>query len=121
MPQNPQNFIAKNNATNALVPLSTDSTGALLVAGTGGTSSMLGITASTVVKASPGRLIRVSVIVAGTTAGTVYDNSSTAGDAVGLEIAILPNTVGTYEFDWPALVGIVVVPGTGQTVAVSYS
>jgi dethiobiotin synthetase len=121
MPQNPQNFIAKVFGSNALVPLNTDASGALLVAGTGGTFSALNITAATVVKAAPGRLIRISVVVAGTTVGTVNDTTTTGAAAASNEIASIANTIGTYELDWPCLVGIVVVPGTGQTVAVSYS
>ena len=121
MPQNPQNFVARNSSTNAMTALSTDANGALLVSGTGGVNSALDITTATVVKAAPGRLIRVSVLVAGSAAGAAYDSAATGSDAIGTEIFVIPNTVGIYELDWPCLTGVTVAPGTGQTVAVSFS
>ncbi len=86
----------------------------------GGNQSLLNITAATVVKASPGTVWRVNVTTAGTTAGTVNDVTTTAGAAAANLITELPNTVGTYELVWPALVGIVIVPGTGQVVSVAF-
>jgi hypothetical protein len=85
-----------------------------------GTSSSLNLTAATVVKATAGRAVRVSVLVAGTAPGTVNDTTTTAGAALANEVFEIPNTVGMFELDWPCASGIVVVPGTGQTVAVSY-
>jgi hypothetical protein len=85
-----------------------------------GLSSSLDITGSTVVKAAPGRLVRVSVLVAGSAAGTANDCTSTGAAATANEVAVIPNTVGVYLLDWPCLAGIVIVPGTSQTVSVSY-
>lgn len=99
--------------------LRTDVVGAALV--TTGISSSYNITAATVVKATKGTLVKVSVIVAGSAAGTVNDVATTGGAAVGNQIGTIPNTVGTYEFQWPCGTGIVVVPGSGQTLAVSYN
>jgi hypothetical protein len=81
----------------------------------------LNLAASTVVKAGPGRLIKVSVITAGSTPGTVNDCLTTGAAAAANQIGTIPNTVGTYVFDWPCLTGIVYVLGTAQVVAVSYS
>lgn len=97
----------------------TDVLGAVQIAG--GVSSTYNISAATVVKATKGTLMRVSVITAGTTAGTVNDVATTGGAAVGNQIGTIPDTVGTYEFAWPCATGIVVVPGTGQVLAVSYN
>lgn len=87
----------------------------------GASSDRNNITAATVVKAAPGRVGVVSVIVAGSAVGTVNDILTTGAVAVANQIGTIPNVVGTYTFNWPCAVGIVVVPGTGQTVAVSYT
>lgn len=86
-----------------------------------GASSALNITVATVVKAAPGRLVRVSVIAAGSAAGTVNDHATTSGVGASNQIGTIPTAVGTTLFDWPCAVGITVVPGTGQTIAVSYT
>lgn len=39
---------------------------------------------------------------------------------VANQIFVIPNIVGVNLIDWPCLAGIVVTPGTGQTIAVSY-
>jgi len=94
---------------------------AVRVTNPGAASDHNNITAATVVKAAPGRLGLVSVIVAGSAVGTVNDVLTTGAAAVANQIGTIPNTVGTYTFNWPCAVGIIVVPGTGQTVAVSYT
>lgn len=86
----------------------------------GGTYALLNVAASTVVKAVAGRCIRVSVVTAGSTAGTLNDCATIGAAAVANQFGTIPNTVGTYDFEWPCGTGIVVVTGTGQVVAVSY-
>lgn len=94
--------------------------------GLSGTKSLLNITTSTLVSNvntasySARRIGRVQVLVAGSAAGTVNDTANVAGATVANQVFIIPNVVGTYLVDFPCLAGIVVVPGTGQTVAVSY-
>jgi hypothetical protein len=80
----------------------------------------LDLTVPTVVKGGPGRLARISVLVAGTTPGVAYDATSVTGNTAADQVASIPNTVGVYDIDWPCLQGIVVAPGTGQTIAVAY-
>lgn len=87
----------------------------------GGNASKLNISAATVVKATPCTLFRVNVTTAGSTAGTVYDAATTGGNTAANLIAELPNTVGTYEFEWPCATGILVDPGTGQVVSVAFA
>ena len=87
----------------------------------GGNASKLNITASTVVKATPGTLFRVNVTTAGSAAGAVYDASTTGGNTAANLIAELPNTVGTYELEWPCAAGILVVPGTSQVISVAFA
>jgi Mg2+/citrate symporter len=66
------------------------------------------------------RIARVSVIVAGSTAGGVYDSATVVGAIAAAQLFVIPNTVGVYLVDMPCVAGLTVVPGTGQTVAVSY-
>lgn len=87
----------------------------------GGNRAALDVTASTTLKTTAGICVSVAVLVAGSTTGTVNDVASTAGVAVSNQFGTIPNTVGTYTFNWPCGTGITVVPGTGQTLAVSYT
>lgn len=117
MPQTPA-YVAVNPA-HALAPMQLDASGSL-VSGSGKTSR-LNITAATVVKAAAGRVARVSVLVVGSTVGTVNDLATTSGAAVANQVAVIPMAVGTYEINMPCAVGILVTPGTGQTLAVSFA
>lgn len=93
-----------------------------LVPSAGGSANKLNVTAATVIKATPGTLFTVSVIVAGSTVGAVYDSASTSGNTAADQVAVIPDTVGIVNANaFPCLVGITVVPGTGQTLAVAWS
>lgn len=117
MPQTPLNLIAKTIG-GALTLLGVDLQGALLTA-SGGTKSSLNITAATVVKATPGRLVRISVTTAGA-AGSVNDCATTGAAAAANLIGVIPATVGVLTFEWPCATGIVITPGAAQVVSVSY-
>jgi hypothetical protein len=77
------------------------------------------ITSATLVLSGQGRIARVSVIVAGSGAGSIYDASSAS--ATTDKLWTIPTTVGITEINLPVNNGIVVAPGSGQTVAISYS
>jgi hypothetical protein len=95
-----------------------------------GKNAALNIAAATIVNqgAGPGlyntgpkgRVQRVSVITAGSTAGGVFDSATVAGAVTANQLAVIPNTVGTYLVDMPFFAGLAVIPGTGQVLAVSY-
>ncbi len=85
-----------------------------------GDKASYNLSASTVVKATAGRLVRVSVNTAGAAAGTVNDCATVAAAAAANQIGVIPNAVGIYYFDWPCSTGIVYVLGTGQNVSISY-
>jgi len=91
-----------------------------------GSKSWLNITTPTLIddetatSYTPRRIGRVNVIVAGTTAGTINDIGTVTGVLPANNVFTIPNALGSYLVDFPMLVGIVIVPGTGQTVAVSY-
>jgi hypothetical protein len=75
------------------------------------------LTANTVLRTAAAKVVKVSVITAGT-AGAIFDAASTGGTA-NRQIAAIPATVGVYELNWPCASGVVVNPGTGQTIAIS--
>lgn len=89
-----------------------------------GTKTYLNITATTLVKATSGRVAQVSVIApstAGSQPAGVADKASTSGVSVANLIAKVPDVVGTYNIDMPCANGIVLVPGgAGQILAISY-
>ena len=74
----------------------------------------------TVVKAAPGRLCQVSVLVAGSAPGAIYDGVSIA-DPKTKNVFEIPNTVGVFTANIPCAYGILVLCGAGQTVTVSWS
>lgn len=85
----------------------------------GGISSTLGLSASTVVKASKGRVSHVSVTTAGA-AGAIYDSATVGGVSAANLIAVVPATVGVITLDFPVFNGIVYVPGAAQVASISY-
>lgn len=84
-----------------------------------GAKNAAGITAAVLVKSGQGRIARVSVIVAGSADGMIYDAS--VATATAAPIFVIPQTLGVFEVNFPLSFGLVVAPGTGQTVSVSYS
>ena len=92
-----------------------------------GSQSACGITSATLVKIGAGRIVTVSVIVGGSTNGKIYD-AATVSDT-SKPLCVIPYTAGasgdTPEFanvvNLPCAFGLLVVPGTGQTVTVGYS
>ena len=80
-----------------------------------GAQTITGISASTSLKTTAGRVAVVSVTTAGSTVGTVYDG------ATSRPLWVIPNTVGVYVVNMPVTYGILVNPGTSQVVAVSFS
>ena len=84
-----------------------------------GALNAAGITAPKIIKSSAGRIAVVSVLVAGSSVGVIYDATSLTDTTKPL--GVIPNTVGTYAVNMPASFGIVCVPGTGQQITVSYS
>lgn len=84
-----------------------------------GTSSYTSITTATLVKSGQGRIARLVVVVAGSGTGSVYDAS--AATATNDMLLTIPTTIGIVEANIPVNNGIVVAPGTGQTVAIVYS
>ena len=87
----------------------------------GGTNSVLNITAATVVKVSPGTIWNVNVTTAGTTVGGVYDFATATGEGAANLVAVIPIVAGAINLTFPCKTGILIVPGTGQVVSVSFA
>lgn len=125
MAQYPASASIAKNPNGAQAQVAVDSAGNLKVAvvsASEATKSTLNITAATVVKATPGAILSVSIVVAGA-AGTLNDCATTGTAAAANEIAALPAAVGTINFGaggWPCATGIVVVPGAGQTISIAW-
>jgi len=117
MPQSPNQVLA-GLYSGAPKALNVNSAGSLITAPV---SRTLNITAATVIKASAGTIGSISVLVAGSAPGAVHDCATTGAAAAGNKVAVIADAVGVTALNWPATAGIVVVPGTGQTIAVSFS
>jgi hypothetical protein len=86
-----------------------------------GTNTSVTITTSTLIVTGSGRLVNVSVVAAGTTPGVIYNFNSTASVPVSSAMAAAPNTLGVYPLGQVFTSGLVVVPGTGQSLNITYS
>jgi hypothetical protein len=85
------------------------------------THSRLNITANTVVKASNGNVATLIVLGAGSANGGLFDAATVSAAVAGTEIFAIPQVAGVYQINFPIANGIVVKPGTGQTIAISYT
>lgn len=84
-----------------------------------GVQTICGLASATLVRLGSGRVCRVSVVVGGSAAGVIYDAATAS--ATTKPLYHIPNTEGVYEVNLPVTNGIVVAPGSGQTVSVSFS
>lgn len=85
-----------------------------------GRKSYLEITSDTLIHTGEAWVARVSVITGGT-AGGIYDANTVGGAVTGTQVCVMPATVGIYEILMPVTKGIVVKPGAGQKVSVSFT
>jgi len=77
------------------------------------------LTSATLLKIGSGRVAMVSIVVGGSSSGIIYDTNNVALTAN--PIFTIPDTPGIIFVNLPVVNGIVVAPGAGQTVSVSYS
>jgi hypothetical protein len=123
MPQTPLGEVYAKTPTGPLAPLNEDALGNLRTTGLPALT-LLDITAATVVKAAPGRVGKVQVIVAGSTAGSINDCLATSQIAVTNQVAVLAplstSQITAIPVDFVFKTGICIQPGTGQTLAVNY-
>ncbi len=86
-----------------------------------GTQTSITITAATVIYVGAGYLVNLSVVVAGTTVGTVSNTGAIGTVAAANALCAIPNTIGIVRVGQVFSTGLVVTPGTGQSVNVTYS
>lgn len=79
------------------------------------------VSTTTLLQPGDSWVARVSVIVAGSTTGIIYDAPSVGLAGTGNRLYVIQNTVGIQEVKLPANQGIVVQPGTGMILCVSFS
>lgn len=86
-----------------------------------GTTTKAAISAATTISGQPGRLVKIIVTTAGSVTGTANDAISVSNASASNVVFTIPNTTGVYEINIPVMYGLVVTPGTGQVVTVTYS
>jgi len=84
-----------------------------------GTQNFSDITSDTVISSAPGRIVQVCVVAAGSTTGTIYDAVST--DDTSRPLYTISNTVGVVNVNLPVAFGIMISPGSGQTISGGFS
>lgn len=85
-----------------------------------GYSNQKNVSATTVIKANPGVVAMVEVIVAGA-AGALNDCATTGAVAAGNKFFTVPAVVGSYQVNWNCSAGCVYTPGASQVIAISYN
>lgn len=120
MPQNPNQVYSSLNPSNVPAASKVDAVGSLRTVSSPGLST-LNMTAATLVKSGAGRVGTINVVVGGSAAGAVHDCATTGAASAANKIAVLPQTnPSTIPLNFPVTLGLVVVPGTGQTITACY-
>jgi len=86
-----------------------------------GTVTSATVSADTLVLTGKGYLVRVSVIVAGSAAGGVYNTNATASAATANQLIVVPNTVGILNAGLVFTSGLVIKVGSGMSLNVTYA
>jgi hypothetical protein len=87
-----------------------------------GTSVASNITTATLVKTGQGRLCVVSIVTPGSTEGKFYDTNSISSTSGVIYSTLHTLPIGTIQVvNLPFTNGLVIVPGTGQVLACSYT
>lgn len=89
--------------------------------GTVGTITSVTVTATTLIFTGAGRLVSFSVVVPGSAAGTIHNASSTAGVTAANALCATPTTAAIYQSGQVFTHGLVIDPGAGQSINVTYS
>lgn len=100
--------VAINNVFNALSILNPTATSAT-------------VNASSFIIAGRGRLLSFAVVVAGSAAGTIHNAGAPGGNTAANALVATPATVGVYPVNMVFTNGLLIVPGTGQSINVTYS
>lgn len=85
-----------------------------------GAQDFYNIASATMIKTGVGRIVNVSVVVPGSAVGTIYD-AQNVNDTSRPIYKITFAATGIQTVNLPFQYGLLIVPGTGQTVAGSFS
>lgn len=86
-----------------------------------GSKTYLGAKDASLIAEGSGRLVNMVVSVAGSATGTIHDASSVANATNDNIITIIPMATGIGQINVPFTDGLVIKPGTGQTLSITYS
>jgi secreted trypsin-like serine protease len=86
-----------------------------------GTQTSATITGQTLIFNGPGYLVGFSVLVAGSTAGTISNTNAVSTVAASNALCTIPAAVGITKVGQVFSTGLVITPGTGQSINVTYS
>jgi hypothetical protein len=86
-----------------------------------GTATSTTVTAATLVVTGKGYLVRVAVVVAGSGSGLISNYTAATSVPASTALMATPTTVGVYRAGQVFTDGLVVTPGTGQSINVTYS
>lgn len=100
-----------------VIALNAQTTNATILAGT---QDFFNVTSATYVKSGAGRIVNAIAVVLGSADGTVYDASSVTDKSRPL-CPVIHTTAGRQIINMPFQYGLLVVPGSGQTITGSYS
>lgn len=86
-----------------------------------GTVTSSTVTAATLIATGKGYLVSVTVVVAGSASGLVSNYTETGSIPAATALMATPTTLGVYRAGQVFTNGLVVTPGTGQSINVTYS
>ena len=86
-----------------------------------GTQTSVTVTAATLIYTGSGYLVNFSVVIAGSAAGTINNTNAVGSVSAANALCAVPNTVGIVRAGQVFSTGLVVTPGTGQSINVTYS
>lgn len=86
-----------------------------------GTATSAVATTDTLVIAGPGRLVGFVVIDGGSSAGAIYNAGSTTLAASANKLCVTTTVAGIYQAGLEFTNGLVIKPGTGQSINVTYT
>jgi hypothetical protein len=79
------------------------------------------VTSDTLVVLGKGYLVNFSVVVAGSADGAIYNYNSTTTPPASSQLVTVPSTLGVVQCGQVFTSGLVISPGTGQSINVTYS
>lgn len=84
------------------------------------TSTALSAGSNTLVVSGRGRLVNFVVLDGGSADGFIYNTTDTGSPPAANQLVVTPQTIGVYSVGVVFTNGLVVSPGTGQVISVTY-